>query len=273
MFKRNQNLMNRQERKAINKGLMSDAWNFLKQNKDLFWYPVINLLIAIPIMLVIVAGFLTFGTQPYFWVSYLLAGGMYLLFLFLAILTNASMVFSIMQRLENKPCSMADAYTAMIKRWPALLGWVAISATIGALLHALERHTVLQLIARFIVGIVWGSCTYLVMPILVSNNVGPITAIKESVKLVGKNKRKVFGAFGKVVGLSLLAVLAIGAFMLVALPFLFGAGIAIMVLAFLAIMLLSACFTGVVQSALYLRLHDNKAISAFNNDQLNAAFQ
>ena len=65
---------------------------------------------------------------------------------------------------------------------PAIIGWALISATVGLILQALRSNTE-NFIARLAIGLVggaWAYITYFVIPVLVAEGVGPVSAIKRS---------------------------------------------------------------------------------------------
>jgi hypothetical protein len=67
------------------------------------------------------------------------------------------------------------------KRLPQILGWAFVSALIGVLLRVIENaHEKAGAIVAAILGTAWTALTYFVVPVLVMEGVGPITAIKRS---------------------------------------------------------------------------------------------
>ena len=69
-----------------------------------------------------------------------------------------------------------------------LLGWVAFPAIfVGLLLQAIEKRV--GQIGRIVVGLLgvsWTAASFLVVPVLVTRDVGPVDAVKESVLLLKK---------------------------------------------------------------------------------------
>jgi hypothetical protein len=67
------------------------------------------------------------------------------------------------------------------KRLPQIAGWAFVSALVGVLLRIIENaHEKAGQIVAFILGSAWTALTYFVVPVLVMEGVGPVTAIKRS---------------------------------------------------------------------------------------------
>ena len=80
-----------------------------------------------------------------------------------------------------------------------IFGWALIAATVGLalqLLRANQRNMFARIVID-IIGGVWEFLTFFVIPVLVSENVGPIGAIKRSSGLVRKTwGRQITASFG-----------------------------------------------------------------------------
>ena len=64
---------------------------------------------------------------------------------------------------------------------PTIMGYAAIAATLGIALRAIEERV--GVLGRIVVGLIGGSwtlATYMTVPVLVTRDVGPIDAVKES---------------------------------------------------------------------------------------------
>src|SRR5699024_8276994 len=95
------------------------------------------------------------------------------------------LVAAAMIRLEGGEPSLADGLNAARARIPAILGYAAIAATIGVLLQSLKNSRngfIVRLLGSGL-GLAWTLATFLMVPVLVSRDIGPIDALKESVSL------------------------------------------------------------------------------------------
>ena len=78
-----------------------------------------------------------------------------------------------------------------LKRSGILFQWTLISATVCLLIRALERiHSAIASLIGIIFGFSWALTTYFVLPIIISENIGPIHAFRQSIQLIGRGWRK-----------------------------------------------------------------------------------
>lgn len=202
---------------------------------------------------------------------------LYPLFVILTIIatfTNAIIVAIADARLTGAPISFREAFSATVGRLPLILGWSLLTATVGFLLRLLEeRLPIAGRIGAALFGVAWSLATMLVVPVLVVEGVGPITAVKRSGKL-----------FRERWGESLTGQALIGLpIMLIGLPFMvIGAliatkalviGIAIIAIAIGAIIAFSGALTGIFQTALYRYAVDGASHGTFTADQMSMAFR
>lgn len=104
---------------------------------------------------------------------------------FVVFFFNAALVAAAMIRLDGGTPTLADGMRAAAARWPAILGYAALAATVGLALRALaERVGFVARIVTGLLGVGWSLATYLVVPVLVARNVGPIDAVKESATIL-----------------------------------------------------------------------------------------
>ncbi len=202
---------------------------------------------------------------------------LYPLFVVLTIIatfSNAIIVAIADARLTGAPISFREALSATIGRLPLILGWSLLTATVGFLLRLLEeRLPIAGRIGAALFGVAWSLATMLVIPVLVVEGVGPITAVKRSGKL-----------FRERWGESLTGQALIGLpILLMGLPFiLIGGlvatesvviGIAIVAIALGAVIAFSGALTGIFQTALYRYAVDGASHGTFTADQMAMAFR
>lgn len=195
---------------------------------------------------------------------------------------NAALVGAAMIRLDGGNPTLSDGLAAARRRLPAILGYAAIAATVGVLLQSLKHKDNNFLVRLFgsALGAAWTLATFLVVPVLVSRDVGPIDALKQSVSLLkrtwGENAIGNVGigaAFGLLTTLA--AVIGIGLTYLawMTAPAL---GIAVGVLCVLGLMLLAvyqAALTGIYSAALYRYAISHEVPAGFSGAQLEHAFE
>ena len=101
-------------------------------------------------------------------------------------------------RLAGGDPTVADGLAIASKRMGSILGYAALAATVGMVLRAVsERSGILGRMAMGLVGMAWSLATYLAVPILVTQDVGPVEAVKESAALFRRTwGEQVVGSFG-----------------------------------------------------------------------------
>jgi hypothetical protein len=194
---------------------------------------------------------------------------------------NTALVGAAMIRLEGGDPSLRDGFRIASSRLPAIIGYAVIAATVGMILRWIsERGGIVgQLVAGF-AGFAWNIATFLVVPVLVVERVGPVEAIKRSSGLLRKTwGEQIVGNVGisLIFGLLTLAVIALGALLIVALasvaPPLAIVVIVALVLIVAAIGLVGAAVSGIFTASVYRYATKGEAGSMFNSDSVAAAFR
>jgi hypothetical protein len=229
----------------------------LRSNRGLLVFPLLAALCALliaasflaPLVLDGVADRLGNGENPTWLAPVVFL--FYLIQYFVVFFFNAALVGAARIHLDGGNPTIADGFRIAASRWPQILGYAAIAATFGILLRAIEQRA--GLIGRWIAGLLglsWSLATFLVVPVLVNDNVGPIDAVKHSSALLkrtwGENLVGSVG-MGLVFGLILFCwlLLAAGLVALAAQAHSIVAAIFVIAIGVIGVLLL-----GLVQSAL-----------------------
>ena len=270
---------------------LSRSWSLVKASaavlradKELLWFPVISSLAAfvvaasffVPSLL---GGLFDGGMGP---ASFAVGFLFYLCQYFVIFFFNSALVGAAMIRLQGGDPTVADGLRIARSRAGAILGYAAIAAVVGLLLRLLERRSrwLGSLMTRLL-GAAWTVSTFLVVPVLVARDIGPVEAIKESVALLrrswGENLVGTVG-FGLVFGLLTFAAVLVGVALVVFAAVAVGAGTAVTVavLAVVAILVLTAtqaALSGIYQAALYRYAVDGHAPEGFNGVALGNVFR
>ena len=194
---------------------------------------------------------------------------------------NCALVGAAMIRLEGGDPTLADGFAAARARLGSIFGYAAIAATVGVLLQALkgkDNNFIVRLIGSGL-GMAWTLATFLVVPVLVSRDIGPVDALKQSVTLLrrtwGENAvgqvgiGAAFGllSFGAVLVSVLLVVLAAQAS--------FTLAIVVGVVCLLGVLLLGvyqAALTGIYSAVLYRYAVAQDVPEAFRGTDIAHAF-
>jgi hypothetical protein len=203
---------------------------------------------------------------------------MFVLFLFyccnyfVIIFFNAGLIACAQIRMEGGDPTVGDGLRAAWVRLPAIAGWALLAATVGMVLRMIEERS--NLVGRIVVGLLgmaWSLTSFLVVPILVIENEGPVSALQQSAGMLKKTwGEQIIGNFS--FGL-IFVLLALPGVLLVAL----GVAahnvplIVVAVLYFLGIALAQSALQGIFQAALYLYMRDGEAPDGFETDVLQAS--
>ncbi|WP_086840454.1 DUF6159 family protein [Amycolatopsis kentuckyensis] len=244
--------------------LFSASVKVLRAHKGLAWFPVLAGIAGL-----LVAG--VFLTPAFFTVhleaehfrptpgTYVLLAAFYLVSAFVTIFFNAALISQadVALRGDGGLPGVGAGLAAAGRRWPALLGWAGVTATVSVVLRAIEeRLGFLGSIISGLIGMAWRFTTYLVLPVVMLEGVGVRDGVKRSVELF----RRAWGEnVAGTAGLGLVGFLLTLAGYVVFLGggFLLGGTATVFVAVGLAIVwtLLVAVFTttlsGIYQTALY----------------------
>ena len=269
--------------------LVKASASVLQQDKELLVFPLVSMValglvlasFALPIFGLGMLDARTGGGIALDAAAYTVAFLFYFVQYFVIFFFNAALVGAAMIRLDGGNPTLGDGLRIATSRIGVIAGYALIAATVGMILRIIQERV--GFVGKIIVGLLgvgWTIATFLVVPVLVARNVGPIDAVKESATLLKKTwGENVIGqaglgaAFGLifmgVIGLSLLAIF---------LAIMSGSTALIIMAAVLA--LLAVGITGLVQStlagiyaaALYRFATAGKDTQGFDTQALKLAF-
>ena len=186
------------------------------------------------------------------------------------------------ERLSGGAPTLGWALSAAASNAGRILPWALISATVSVVLQAIQQRA--GIVGRIVVGIVglaWTLVTFLVLPILVIEHVGVKDAFTRSAgafkKTWGENVVG-NGGIGLIMMLITLAALAVTSPLLIlgistsSTPVIV-AGVALMVVAVIAVSVFGAALSGVFRTALYRFAVLGVEPDGFTHDQIAGAFR
>jgi hypothetical protein len=198
------------------------------------------------------------------------------------IFANSALVGAAMIRLRGGDPTVGDGFRIAFQHIGSILGYALLSATVGMILRMIsERSGNLGRIVTSLVGLAWNLATYLVVPVLVIEGVGPLDAVKRSASLLKKTwGEQIVGNFsiGLIFGLATVLVILLGipAFILAAsiesLALIIAvAVIFVLVLVFLG--LINSTLTGIYVAAVYRYAAEGETSGFFNKEMIQGAFR
>ncbi len=238
--------------------LAKASWRVLKADRELLLLPVMSTMATV----IVVAGFLApilavggFEGEELGPVDYVLFGVMYVTLSFVTIFFNAALVHAADERLTGGDPTLGSALRGAGRRAGRILPWAIVTATVSMILRAIEeRAGALGRIVVGLAGVAWSVVTFLVVPILVLEDIGVLDAVKRSGSLFKKTwgenlaARVGFGLLGFVVSLPAFAIIALG---VAAGGAAVGVAIVIGVLWIAMAVVVVTSLSGIFQAALY----------------------
>ena len=266
---------------------MSECWQVLKQDKSLLVFPLISGICCLLLLASFAIPIYTTGaweppghdaTTQRQVAYYGTLFAFYVCNYFIVVFFNAAIVACAAIRLGGGNPTIGDGLRAAASRLPVIAGWALVSGTVGLVLRIIEDRSekVGQIVAGLL-GMAWTIVSFLVVPILVVENKGPLAALKDSTALL----KKTWGeqlvsnfSFG-----TIFFLLAIPAFGLIMLGFHLGGTVALMACIGLAVVyliglaLVQSALQAIFQTALYLYARDGQVPEGFHAEVLEGALR
>jgi hypothetical protein len=180
------------------------SWAVLRSDKTLAWFPVLSAVGSVLVLAVLAGLFALAGIdnsssgsslQP---IGYVLIVVAYLALAMVQTYFLAGLVAGADQRLRGNDSTVRSALEIANSRLHRLLPWAIVTATVTMVLQAIEeRFGLVGTIVARLVGLAWQLVTFLVVPILVIEDLGVGDALRRSKDLFKKTwGENVVGQFG-----------------------------------------------------------------------------
>jgi hypothetical protein len=222
------------------------------------------------------------AAPPFQFLGYAMLFLFYLTQYFVIIFSNSALVGAAMIRLKGGDPTVADGYRIAFQNIGPILGFALISATIGLVLRWLAQRGVLGRLVVTVIGLAWNLATYLVVPVLVVEGVGPVEAIKRSTGMLRNTwGEQIAGniSIGLIFGILIFSTVVVGVVVIAGLAFLTQSivlivpSILIFVATILVLSLISSTLSGIYSAAVYRFAADGKSGEFFSQEQIENAFQ
>lgn len=267
--------------------LVKASAGVLRQDKELLVFPAISVIASLLVMATFILplfGMLDFKAMEqgerepvwlYPWLFLFYLAQYFVIFYFNTALVGAAMI-----RLQGGDPTVRDGLNIAWSKAGTIFGYALIAATVGMILRAIEQRA--GTIGRWITGLLgaaWTVVTFLTVPVLVSRDVGPIDAVKESALLLKKTWGESLigqGGVGLVFGLLQFAVITLTVLGIVLVAatksvVLIVGIVALGVVAVMALALIQAALSGIYSAALYRHAMGEETLG-MDRSLLEAAF-
>ncbi|WP_413624486.1 DUF6159 family protein [Luteibacter sp. Lutesp34] len=195
---------------------------------------------------------------------------------------NVALASAALIRLDGGNPTLGDGVRTAMGKLPNIIGYALIAATVGMILRALQER--LGFVGRIVAGMLgfgWTVATFLVVPVLAAQDVGPVDAVKRSTSLLrqtwGENLigNAGIGLAGGILTFCLIFAsgvlfFAAAATHSVALMVIVGV---VAVIALIALSLFQTAMHGVYSAALYRFAEEGDPGQGFDRALLESAFR
>lgn len=275
------------ERLSRSWGLVKASGSVLMQDKQLLVFPLISSVATILVGACFILPMLGLGALDglrggavdtgVYVVAFLFYTSQYFVIFFF----NTALVGAAMKRMDGGSPTVGDGLNIAMSKIGAIFGYALIAATVGMILRAIQERV--GFIGKIIVGLLgvgWTMATFLVVPVLVARDVGPVDAVKESATLLKKTwGENVIGqaGLGAAFGLMTFAVILCGIALLIGAAFTKSVALVILaviisIVAVIALALIHAALSGIYAAALYRYAIGGQQTSGFDPRVLENAF-
>jgi hypothetical protein len=264
--------------------LMKSSFSVLMAERKLLVFPVISSMVTLLIMasfilpiLVLNKGWIeeSMATETYDWSHYVVMFAFYYVCYFIMLFFNSATVASAVYVMRGGKPTIGGAINVVMGRIGPLAAWALIAATIGLILNIIENQS--DKIGKIIAGLLgmsWTLVSFMVLPILIIENRGPVESLKASINMLkGTWGEQILGhfSFGLIYFILILP-------MFVFLFLLMNLGEVAIILAIvigviytLAVAALQWVLQSIYMGALYMYARDHEIPDGFSVSQINSA--
>jgi hypothetical protein len=213
--------------------------------------------------------------------SYVVAFIFYVVSYTVTFFFQTALVGAAMIRLDGGDPTLGDGFRIAFARLPKIIVYAVIAATVGMILRWIsERAGIIGQLVGGIFGFAWSIATFLVVPVLVVENVGPFEAIKRSTGYLKRTwGEQLIGnvGIGLVFGILIMLVIFAGGALLyllfqASLALAIG-GLVVLVLLVGVLALIGSALGGIFTASVYRYATKGDAGPMFNNQVVAQAFR
>ncbi|MCU0612603.1 MAG: DUF6159 family protein [Candidatus Eisenbacteria bacterium] len=265
--------------------LMRASWDVLRKDRELLVFPLLS---GISCALVIAAFAFPLARQysgsrdmpdQLTLEQIVMAFAFYFSTYFVMSFFNTGIIAAALIRIRGGDPTVRDGFKAAWSRVVLIAEWALVCASVGTILRVIEgRSNRLGQIVSGLVGTAWSVGTFLVVPILVVEDIDPIGAVRESVRLLKKTWGQQlvgsfsFGLASFILGIPGILVMLMGG---LAMADSFAAGMALVVLGVIyvvALGLVQSALQSVFQASVYAYAREGTTAAGFDRDLLAGSF-
>jgi hypothetical protein len=182
-------------------GRLARSWELVKASgavlqadKELLIFPIVSMIAVITVMITFAVpmfltgmferGLVRGGTIPV--AGILLGFAFYAVQYTIIFYCNSALVGAAMIRLKGGNPTIGDGFRIANEHFASIVGYALIAATVGVILRNIARRGFVGRLVASLFGLAWNIATFLAVPVLVVEGVGPVDAVKRSTQLLKK---------------------------------------------------------------------------------------
>jgi hypothetical protein len=258
------------------------SWGVLRSDRTLAAIPAISALFSLLALAVLGGLFFAVGlgsgddsaVEPAGWVIAVVA---YVVFAFITVYFQSALVAGANTSLSGNNATLGESMKAATAKLHRILPWAIVTATVSFIISQLERQGWLGVVIGNLLGMAWNVLTFLTIPIIMLEDVGPVVALKRSGELFkqtwGENlvAQVGFGFISLIAALP--AILVAGLGLASGNGIVVGVTVAIAVVWIAVVSVVISALSGIYRTALYRYAVDGQAPGAFAGTDLSTAFE
>ncbi len=261
-------------------GFAKTSWGVLLSEKQLMWFPVLSFLASIAVVIAVGVAALMMGdnsTDAAGVAVLLLLAAAYIAVAYVQTYFLAALCGSANEKLQGRDTTLGHGIKIANSRLGRILGWAVLTATVSMILEVIEeRLGFLGAMISGLIGAAWNVVTFLTVPIIVFEDVGPVNALKRSGTLLKKTWGENVIAQGGIGLVGLVAMIPGGIAIWIGVSasgaVIKAPAVAVGLLWCLVVMAVMSALSGIYRTALYRYAVDGQVPEPFLGSGMEQAF-
>jgi len=269
--------------------LVKASWAVLRTDKELVVFPMISAAAACVVMATFAVPLFLSGVFEGTWVGrgelpivgIVFGFAFYVVQYTIIFYCNSALVGAAMIRLDGGAPTVGDGFRIANRHFSRIVGYALLSATVGIILRQLAHRGFVGRLIAGLFGAAWNIATFLAVPVLIVEGVGPIEAVKRSTRLLKKTwGEQIAGNIGIGAAFGLISIVLLAlfggaltlAFMSQSIALIAGTAI-LLVAALVALSLIGSTLSAIYTAAVYRYAVHGDTGGAFDPALVSGAFQ
>lgn len=178
--------------------IVGTSFNVLRVHPQLIVFPLISMTALGALLLTIGRAIVeTHKTEPLDALQIAACIGFYMMVTFIAVFFNAALVACVRDAFAGKRVLLSAGLKGAVAHLPQIVSWTVFTATVGLVLAvlrgALRKLGIVGVLVGGVAEFSWTMMTYMAVPVLVMENLGPWQCLERCAELIKGNWGKAVG--------------------------------------------------------------------------------